>query len=66
MLPDLHHDEWNVFGLKFAPLSVPLHRRLQTLAVATHLWLFLCSGTFTCVLMYLIFFYTKHQVICTL
>ncbi len=33
-------------GVHFAPLSVPLERRLQTLAVAFYVWLFLISSLF--------------------
>lgn len=36
---------WKLFGLEFAPIVLPLERRLQTLAVIMWLWLALCLGS---------------------
>jgi len=46
--------------LHVAPLSIPLHRRLETLAVFIWMTTFLCTGiSATCILIYL-FLYTEY------
>ncbi|KAF5299237.1 hypothetical protein FQA39_LY02410 [Lamprigera yunnana] len=49
--------EMELMGIKFAPLSIPMQRRLQTLAAGSAVMLFLFGGVVgTFLLVYLIFF----------
>ena len=48
-------------GIKFAPLSLPMARRLQTFAVFTYMNLFFFGAIVTLCLSYFFFFHTPYQ-----
>ena len=47
-------------GLEFAPVALPLERRLQTLAVILHMTLFMLGGLLFLILSYNLVFYSEN------
>ena len=45
---------WSIFGIKFAPLLIPLERRLQTLSVLLWISSYLTTGLLSSTAMYLL------------
>ncbi len=56
-----YDDELNIFGLRLAPLSLPLERRLQTMAAAFYVFIFMFSCVGTLAALYGLLFHTRHQ-----
>ena len=50
---------FDLFGVRFAPLSVPLERRLQTLAVFFYVFIFILLSPTTLALCLYLFFYSE-------
>jgi len=50
----------SVLGIKFAPLALPLARRLQTLAIILWAWMILLNGTVTGITLLYLLFCTKY------
>ncbi len=50
---------WRLFNVNFAPLFMPLERRLQTLAVSLQFGIFLFSGVISILTMVYLFFFTS-------
>ena len=47
---------FNIFGVEFAPLIIPLERRIQTLAVLYWISTFLFMGPLTCTIAFYLMF----------
>jgi len=51
---------WKLFGVEFAPLIIPIERRLQTLAVFTWIWMILFLGVTGWIVVLYMLFFTKY------
>ncbi len=57
--PRLRDDSWRIFGVEFVSPLVSRERKLQTVAVATYMYLFLLLPSATIVTLYYLYFYTR-------
>jgi len=53
------NEKQNILGVEFAPINVPLERRLQTLSVLTWIMLFFVSGPLSVPILVYMLFYTR-------
>lgn len=56
---NLLFSDMSILGIKFAPLNVPFHRRLQTLSIGLYLFIILFAPSSACFIILYFIFYTK-------
>jgi len=60
MVKETISKSWKLFGLEFAPIILPLERRLQTLAVFVWIWSIIFLGALSTILLVYMVLYTNY------